>query len=220
MAHRTVMAQSRTACQRWHRAHLEEMKKYRVPVTLRLAALEATLPLLMLVACSQLGGAPSTPTPAPTTTSTPAPTVAGPLDPRAAECFVTTAGSIAPILGISPELDESQEPAFVVLFDGPVDLPFTGAPPGPVGASKRRRVRRRWRPAEPLRERRHHRLARVVHRRPLDELELLEWLPAVAKGRPGISSAVMRDLQNGRLAPTVGGEERQSGDCGEQVRAV
>lgn len=127
------------------------MKKYRVPVTLRLAALEATLPLLMLVACSQLGGAPSTPTPAPTTTSTPAPTVAGPLDPRAAECFVTPAGSIAPILGmfavdhasqvrehipkmgISPELDESQESAFVVLFDGPVDLPFTGAPPGPSG---------------------------------------------------------------------------------------
>ena len=32
----------------------------------------------------------------------------------------------------SPELDDSNDPALVVLFDGPVDLPYTGGPPGPA----------------------------------------------------------------------------------------
>jgi hypothetical protein len=37
-----------------------------------------------------------------------------------------------PNMAKAPELD-SDAPAFVVLFDGPVPLPFTGAPPGPSG---------------------------------------------------------------------------------------
>lgn len=36
------------------------------------------------------------------------------------------------MMGISPELDVDS-PAFVVLFDGPVPLPFSGGPPGPSG---------------------------------------------------------------------------------------
>jgi hypothetical protein len=38
-----------------------------------------------------------------------------------------------PKMLISPEIDNSEAPALVVLFDGPVDLPYTGGPPGPSG---------------------------------------------------------------------------------------
>jgi hypothetical protein len=110
-------------------------------------ALETALALVLLVGCAQLSGSPTTAEPrtAAPATATPLPTAT---DARAAECG---AGALAPVLGtfavahakevlvhipmmgIAPELDGSDAPAYVVLFDGPVPLPYTGGPPAPSG---------------------------------------------------------------------------------------
>jgi hypothetical protein len=106
-----------------------------------------------LTGCATFGSA--TPSPTATRTSTPSAKTAQPtasVDPRAELCG---AGTLGPVLGMfavdhaseirthipnmlkSPELDDSEAPAFVVMFDGPVHLPVVGGPgsgtPPPAG---------------------------------------------------------------------------------------
>jgi hypothetical protein len=97
--------------------------------------------MMLVVGCAA-------PAASPTPTSSPTPTPSAPLatpttDPRAELCGAGTLGPVLgqfavdrasevrahiPRMGTAPELDQSDQPAYVVIFDGPVVLAVGGGP--------------------------------------------------------------------------------------------